>query len=238
MLWADSNPLGQTLERGGQQYEVVGIVGDVRGSEGQGPRGGGPDRPPGAAVYFAATQMSQRTMTVIVLPKGDPTSVIATIRASVQQLDSSLPLQQPRLLRDWFADTVAPNRFTTSLAIAFAASALLLASVGIYGVLAYSVASRTKEIGVRMAMGATRRRVIGLVLQEGMTWAGAGVLLGLIGAYAAARFIATLLFEIPARDPATLAAVAGAVTLVALLACSIPALRAVRIDPTVAMRTE
>jgi putative ABC transport system permease protein len=117
-------------------------------------------------------------------------------------------------------------------------SALLLASVGIYGVLAYTVASRTKEIGLRMAIGATRRSVIGLVVREGMTWAGGGVVVGLIGAFAGARLIATLLFDVPARDPVTFAMVGCAVIVVALMATAIPALRAVHIDPTIAMRTE
>jgi putative ABC transport system permease protein len=120
----------------------------------------------------------------------------------------------------------------------FAVSALLLASVGIYGVLAYTVASRTKEIGVRMAIGASKRRVIGLVLREGMVWAGSGILAGLIGAFAATRLLSTLLFDIPARDPVTFATIGGAVTLVALAASAIPAVRAVRIDPTIAMRVE
>ena len=104
--------------------------------------------------------------------------------------------------------------------------------------LAYTVASRTREIGVRMAIGATRRNVMGLVVREGMTWAGSGIVLGLIGAFAAARLIATLLFDVPAHDPVTFATVGGAVALVALMACAIPAARAVRIDPTMAMRTE
>jgi predicted permease len=238
MFWPDTNPLGQTLERGGRLYEVVGVVGDIRGSDTQGPRGGGPDREPRAAVYFAATQLPQRTMTLLVRPRGEPTGVIASIREAVRQLDSTLPLQQVRLLRDWFADSVAPTRLTTTLATVFAVSALLLTSVGIYGVLAYTVASRTKEIGVRMAMGATRRRVMGLVLRDGMTWAGSGILVGLIGAFAAARLIATLLFDVPAHDPVTYATAGGVVALVALMACAIPAARAVRIDPTMAMRTE
>jgi ABC-type antimicrobial peptide transport system permease subunit len=117
-------------------------------------------------------------------------------------------------------------------------SALLLTSVGIYGVLVYTVGSRTREIGVRMAMGATRRNVMGLVLREGMTWAGGGILLGLIGAFAAASVITTLLFDVPPHDPVTFATVGALVALVALMACSIPAARAVRVDPTMAMRTE
>jgi putative ABC transport system permease protein len=238
VMWPDTNPLGQTLERAGRQYELVGVVGDVRGSDIQGLRGGGPDREPRAAVYFAASQLPQRTMTLLVRPHVGPTTVAASIREAVRQLDPALPLQQVRPLRDWFADSVAPTQLTTTLAALFAVSALLLTSVGIYGVLAYTVASRTREIGVRMAMGATRRNVMGLVVREGMLWAGSGILLGLIGAFAAASVIATLLFDIPAHDPVTFAAVGAVVALVALMACSIPAARAVRIDPTIAMRTE
>jgi putative ABC transport system permease protein len=238
MVWPDTNPLGQRIDRGGRPYEVIGVVGDIRGSDTQGPRGGGPDREPRAAVYFAATQLPQRTMTLLVRPTGERASAIATIREAVRDLDPTLALQQVRLLRDWFADSVAPTRLSTALATVFGTIALLLTSVGIYGVLAYTVASRTREIGVRMALGATRRNVMGLIVREGMTWAGCGILVGLIGAFAAARLIATLLFEVPARDPVTFATVGGAVVLVALAACSIPAARAARIDPTLAMRTE
>jgi putative ABC transport system permease protein len=177
-------------------------------------------------------------MTLLVRPSGSPTTVVVSVREAVRQLDRTLPLQQVRPLRDWFADSMAPTQFTTTLSAVFAVSALLLTSVGVYGVLAYTVAARTREIGVRMAMGATRRDVMGLVLREGMTWAGSGILLGLIGAFAAASVISTLLFDVPARDPVTFATVGGVVALVALVACSIPAARAVRIDPTMAMRTE
>ena len=238
LAWPDREPLGQAIEWSGRSFEIVGVVGDVRGSDTAGLRGGGPDRDPRAAAYFAAAQLPQRTMTLLVRPAGEPTTVIAAFRDAVRQLDPTLAVQQVRLLREWLAESVAPTRLTTTLAAIFAATALLLASVGIYGVLAFTVASRTREIGVRMAIGATRRRVMGLVLREGMTWAVSGVAVGLIGAFAAAKLIATLLFAVPARDPATFATVGGAVTLVALLASAIPALRAVRIDPTVAMRIE
>ena len=141
-------------------------------------------------------------------------------------------------MQDWFADSVAATRLTTTLAMIFAASALLLTAVGIYGVLAYTVAARTREMGVRMAIGATRRSVIALVMRQGMTWAATGIVAGLAGAFAASRLLSTLLFDIPARDLATFVVVGGAVAVVALIACSIPAARAVRIDPTIAMRTE
>jgi putative ABC transport system permease protein len=238
MFWPGANPLGQTVERGGRSYEIVGIVGDVRGSDTRGSRGGGPDREPRAAVYFAVAQLPQRTMTLLARPNDAPTDVVAAVRQAVRQLDPSLPLQQVRPLQDWLTESVAPTRLTTRLAMLFAASALVLASIGIYGVLAYTVASRTKEIGVRMAIGATRGRIVRLVLREGMTWTGLGIIAGLIGAFAATRLMATLLFEIPARDPITFAAIGGAVTVVALMASAIPAVRAVRVDPTIAMRAE
>jgi putative ABC transport system permease protein len=238
LVWPNTNPLGQIVERGGRSYEVVGVAGDVRGSDVQGARGGGPDREPRAAVYFSATQSPQRTMTLLIRPNSESINVTGAFREAVRQQDPTLALPQVRRLRDSLAESVAPTRLTTTLASVFAVSALLLAAVGIYGVLAYTVASRTREIGVRMAIGATRQNVMGLVVREGMTWALSGVALGLIGAFAAARLIGTLLFDIRARDPFTFMAVGGAVAIVALMACAIPATRAVRIDPTIAMRTE
>jgi putative ABC transport system permease protein len=238
MIWPDRNPLGETLERAGRRYQVVGVVGDVRGSDLEGPRGGGPTREPRAAAYFAAGQLPQRTMTVLVRSNGEPTSVLAAVRAAVRQIDPTLALYAVRPLQQWFSETVAPTRLTTTLASLFAVSALLLASVGVYGVLAFAVASRTREIGVRIAIGATRQRVIGLVLRDGMTWAASGILLGLLGAFEAAGVVASLLYEIPARDPITFAAVGGTVALVALTACCIPAVGAARTHPTIAKRTQ
>ena len=236
--WPDTNPLGQLFERNGRSYEVVGLVGDVRGEDTQGSRGGGPDREPRAAAYFTARQLPQRSMTLLVRSTGDPESVIARVRATVREIDPTVALQQIRPLREWFEDSVAPRRLTTTLAMVFAACALLLASIGIYGVLAFTVSSRTREIGVRIAIGATRRRVIGLILRDGMTWAAGGIVLGLVGAFATATLIATLLFDVHARDPVTFATVGVAVIVVAMIACLVPAVRAVRIDPTIAMRVE
>lgn len=238
LLWPGQNPLGQTLEKGNRVFEVIGVVGDVRGSDTQGARGGGPDREPRAAVYFAASQMPQRTMTLLVRAPDGSASATREVREAVRQLDPTLALAQVRLLNDWLAEGLAAARLTTTLATIFAGIALLLTLIGIYGVLAYSVASRTREIGVRMAIGATRRSIIGLVVGHGMTWVGVGIATGLISALAGSRFVASLLFEIPARDPVTFAAVAGAVTLVALMACSIPAVGAARVNPLVAMRAE
>ena len=238
LWWPSADPIGQTMERSGKVYQVVGVVGDLRGSDTQGLRGGGPDREPRAAVYFSARQMPQRTMTLLVRARTEAGNVTSGVRAAIRQLDSMLALQQVRPLREWFDDSIAPTRLTMALTAAFAVCALLLASIGIYGVLAFTVVSRTREIGLRMAVGATRSRVIRLVLSDGMTWAGVGVVLGLLGALSGATLAATLVFGVNPRDPVTFALVGTVVMLVAALACSIPAARAVRVDPTIAMRTE
>ena len=238
VLWPNANPLGQIVERDGKAYVVVGVVGDVRGSDTAGARGGGPERQPRAAVYFSADQSPQRTMTLLVRSKREPAGIAATIRAAIRDADPSLPVQQVRRLDDWVTDSVAPARATTTLSTAFAGCALALASVGIYGVLAYFVASRTREIGVRMAIGATRLAVVRFVVGQGMRWAAGGIAVGLLGALAASRLMATLLFDVPADDPMTFAFAAATISLVAVLACAIPALRAVRIDPTVALHME
>jgi predicted lysophospholipase L1 biosynthesis ABC-type transport system permease subunit len=238
LFWPRTNALGQIFERHGRSFEIVGIVGDVRGSDTQGQRGGGLDREPRAAIYFAAAQSPQRTMTLLVSAGAAQRDVEASLRRALRELDPSLPLRQVRPLHEWIEESIAPTRFATTLAIAFAVCALLLASVGVYGVLAYTVAARTKEIGVRVAIGASRPRVIGLVLREGMMWTGSGILVGMLAAFAVASLLGAVLFETPAHDPVTFAGVGVTMAIVALLACAIPALRAVRIDPTVAMRTE
>jgi predicted permease len=238
VVWPNANPLGQIVERDGKAYVVIGVVGDVRGSDTAGARGGGPEREPRAAVYFSANQSPQRTMTLLVRSKREPATVAATIRAAIRAADPSLPVQPVRRLDDWVTDSVAPARTTTTLSTVFALCALALASVGIYGVLGCFVASRTREIGVRMAMGATRQVVVRFVLAQGMRWAAGGIAIGMLGAFAASRLVATLLFEVRADDPMTFALAAAALSLVAMVACAIPAVRAVRIDPTVALRTE
>jgi ABC-type antimicrobial peptide transport system permease subunit len=142
------------------------------------------------------------------------------------------------IMQDVAARTDAQPRFTTTLTGVFALVALLLAAVGVYGVLSYSVAQRTQEFGVRMAIGAERAQIMRLVLRGGMTWALTGIAIGLLGALALSRVLGALLFEVGARDPITYATVGATLALVAMLACCIPAARATRIDPMMALRTE
>jgi putative ABC transport system permease protein len=238
-LWADKSPIGQTLEwNGARQHEVVGVVGDIRGADGRGARGGGLDREPMAAVYFSATQLPQRTMTLLVRTTGEPSAIVPAIARAVHDIDPAQPVSQVRSLQDWLDESAAQPRFTTTLSGVFALVALMLAAVGVYGVLSYSVAQRTQEIGVRMAIGAARAQILRLVLRGGMAWALPGIAIGLLGAFALSRVLGTLLFEVGPRDPITYSAVGVMLALVAMVACYIPAARATRIDPVIALRTE
>ena len=195
-LWADKSPVGQTLDWNGRQHEVVGVVGDIRGADGRGCCGGGLDREPSAAVYLSAIQFPQRTMTLLVRTAGEPSAIVPAIARAVQDIDPAQPVYQVRRLHDWLDESAAQPRFTTTLSGVFALVALLLAAVGVYGVLSYSVAQRTQEIGVRMAIGAERAQILRLVLRGGMAWALTGIAIGLLGAFALSRVLGTLLFEV------------------------------------------
>jgi len=237
-LWADKSPVGQTLDWNGRQHEVVGVVGDIRGADGRGCCGGGLDREPSAAVYLCALQFPQRTMTLLVRTAGESSAIVPAIARAVQDIDPAQPIYQVRRLRDWLDESTAQPRFTTTLGGAFALVALLLAAVGVYGVLSYSVAQRTQEIGVRMAIGAQRAQIMRLVLRGGMVWALTGISIGLLGAFALSRVLGTLLFDVTARDPFTYSIVGVTLAVVAMLASYLPAARATRIDPVIALRAE
>ena len=237
-LWAGKSPVGQTLDWNGRPHEVVGVVGDIRGADGRGRTGGGLEREPSAAVYLSAIQFPQRTMTLLVRTAAEPSAIVPAIARAVQDIDPAQPVYQVRRLREWVDESAAQPRFTTTLSGVFAVVALLLAAVGVYGVLSYSVAQRTQEIGLRMAIGAERAQILRLVLRGGMAWALPGIAIGLLGASAISRMLGTLLFDVGPRDPITYSAVGLMLALVAMLACYIPAARATRIDPMIALRAE
>ena len=177
-------------------------------------------------------------MTVLVRTAGDPSASAATIARAVRDIDPAQPVYQVRRLRDWLDETSAQPRFTATVSGAFACVAILLAAVGTYGVIAYAVAQRTQEFGVRMAMGAERAQILRLVLRGSMPWALGGIATGLLGAFVFSRAIGTLLFEVGARDPLTYSTVAMMLALVAMIACYIPAARATRVEPMIALRCE
>jgi len=234
-LWPGQNPIGKRVRFGDLKStapwrEVVGVVGRVKQY--------GLDSDPRIAFYNAQTQAESRSLYVTVAGGGDPTALGAAIKREIRALDPELPVYRLRTMTEWLDLSLARPRFAMLLFTGFAALALALATIGIYGVMAYLVGQTTREIGIRMALGATDRAVLGLVLRQGLSVALAGAAIGLAGAFALQRLMASLLFGVHGADPLTFVAVAVLLTVTALAATYIPARRAARIDPIVSLRTE
>jgi putative ABC transport system permease protein len=198
----------------------------------------GLDDPSEAAIYTPFAQTPFPWTYVMVRTSGPPLAIAAAVREAVRAVDPDLEPAGLKPMTDVVAETVAQPRFNVLLLSAFALLALVLAAVGIYGVVSYSVAQRTREIGIRMALGATPGHVLRLVTGEGVRLAAAGVAVGLAGAYAATRVLTTLLFDVRATDPATHLGAAALLVLVAGAASAVPALRATRVAPVSALRAE
>jgi len=237
--WPGRSALGKrlSLERPGEGiwYTIVGVVGDVHDA--------GLESPPTPSIYYPMVRTSDvewapRSITLIVRGGGDPMSFVAPIRAVVRSLDPNLPLSQVRPLGEVVERSIARTSFTMLLLVAAAAVALILGSLGIYSVIAYVVSQRTREIGVRMALGATRRDISRMVLGEGLAITSLGIAVGLAGALALTRLMLALLYGVSPTDPATFVAVPALLTGVALLATWVPARRAARVEPLVAIRSE
>lgn len=229
-VFPNEEPLGKRLVSaiGGQAFEIIGVVGDIRHQSLAGQ--------PFPAMYFP-TRDSGR-MNIVIRTQNDPMSIVGAVRQEVRALDSDQPIAAVKRMSDWVDSSVAVPRYRTTLLAAFAALAMILAATGIYGVMSYTVAQRTHEIGVRMALGARRFDVLKLVVRQGMVLTLAGVIVGLIGAFALTRVMVSLLFGVTAKDPITFATVAGVLIAVAFVACFIPARRATKVDPLVALRYE
>jgi putative ABC transport system permease protein len=176
--------------------------------------------------------------TVLVRTDADPRAVQSLVRSMVRDVDPDLPIFDLTTMTKAVSDSVAQPRFYMLLLGTFAAIALLLAALGIYGVIAYAVSQRTRELGIRVALGATRENIIRLVIAEGVSLAGMGVLLGVLASMALTRALASLMFGVGKLDPVTLAAAPVMLMAVALLGCYLPARRAARVDPVIAMRSE
>lgn len=230
------SPLGKHIEFGwtreGEHLsgEIVGIVGDVR------QHGLSADLTP--HVYAAWDQWPLDEITVVMRSRGDPAVPLNTARTLVLSLDRDLPVYDAFTLESMVDRALGQPKFYVLLLSIFAALALVLAVVGIYGVIAYAVQQRSREIGIRIALGASTARVVGMVVRRGLTLAVIGVALGTAGAYAVTRVLQSLLFSVSARDPLTFAAVAALLGGVAVLASWIPARRAARVDPLTAMKAE
>ncbi|HJY27374.1 MAG TPA: ABC transporter permease [Pyrinomonadaceae bacterium] len=229
-VFPNEEPLGKRLisAMGGQPFEIIGVVGDIRHQS----LGGQPF----PAMYFPTRNIGRFNLAI--RTQGDPLSIVGAVRKEVHALDPDQPIAAVRKMSDWVESSTAGPRYRTTLLGMFAALAMILAATGIYGVMSYSVAQRTHEIGVRMALGARQGDVLKLVVRQGMLLTLVGVILGLLGAFALTRVMQSLLFGVTAKDPFTFSVVAGLLIAVAFVACFIPARRATKVDPLVALRYE
>jgi putative ABC transport system permease protein len=209
---------------------VIGVIRDARRAE--------VTRAIRPEVYFSTLQNVSRTQTLFVRTAGDAETIVPAVRREVQAIDPELPLFRVTTLEREVGQTLAQPRFQAVLLAVFALIALLLAALGIYGVTSHAVGQRTQEVGIRMAMGAARHDVLRLVVLQHLRPALIGLAIGLAGAVALSRFLDSLLFGVGATDPATFAAVACMLLIVAALACLIPARRATRVDPVIALRND
>jgi putative ABC transport system permease protein len=236
-FWPGGNPIGNRItivdpvhQNESTTREVVGVVGDVRHA--------GLDAPAGPEMYVPAAQAPFLWMSLVVRTTGDPALLANSVAAEVRALDPNIPVGKIQTMDQILTRWSAPRRFQTILLTSFAALALLLTAVGIWGVVSYSAAQRTHEMGIRMALGARPGDVLGLILGEGGRLVVAGVALGAAAAAGLTRLMQSLLFEVTPRDPATFLIVACVVGVAALGACSVPARRAMRVDPIEALRCE
>ena len=237
--WPDGSPLGRRLRYGADDeawYEIVGVVEDVRHDS--------LEEIADELVYFplvteAGGQMQMaRSMDVVVRTSGEPLAFVPVLRSETRALNARIPIANPRTLRQVFESATARTSFTMAMLGAASGIALLLGLVGIYGVISYVVSQRTREIGVRMALGASAATVRGMVVRQGLLLSGAGVGLGLLVAALLSRVMRSLLYGVGAVDPLTYAVVAVSLVAVAVLASLIPAVRAAGVDPSRALRTE
>jgi putative ABC transport system permease protein len=233
-FWPNEDPLGKRIKIGSREFAswwtVVGIVKDVRNI--------GLATEIGYSAYVPFAQGPGRGMDLAVRTRGNPQALLSTITAELRRLEPSLLLERAQTMQDRIDDSGAPRRLNLILLGLFAALALLLSAVGLYGVVAFAVRQRTQEFGIRMALGARSGNVVLLVLRQGLRLAGVGVVIGIPAAIAGSKLLTGLLYGVKATDPAILASVALLVTVVALAACWIPAWRATQVAPTEALRVE
>ena len=230
-FWPNDNPIGKHLWFDPKKpITIVGVVGVVKQY--------GLETDDKIATYFSQQQNPNSGMFLVVRGSSDATPLAAAITREVHAVDPTAVVYGIRSMQDRLYDSLARQRFASTMLGAFALFALLLASVGLYGVMSYLVSQSTRDIGVRMALGARPGDILGMVVRQGMELSGVGIVAGLVGALAVTRVMASLLFGVSAMDAATFAMVPAILATVALAATAIPALRATRVDPVVALREE
>ena len=229
--WPDGDPIGKRLAVGnGPWRTVVGVVGDVKQA--------GLDIETRPEMFWPYYQLPLSFSTIVVRTSGEPEAMTSAVRSAMQDIDKDLPLYDVRPVNEVISESVAPRRFNMLLLGIFAGLALVLAAVGLYGVISYSVSQRTHEIGIRMALGASHKSVLRLVVGQGMALALIGVAIGVIASFFLTKFIATLLFGVSATDPVTFVAISVLLIGVSIMASLVPARRAMKVDPMVALRYE
>jgi predicted permease len=231
--FAGTNPLGRRIRVGDDPsawHTVVGVVGDARREH--------LDQPPPPTAWLPISQLPVPYQNVFVRTRTDTAGAVSAVRRELARLDRDLGLGTPHEMREIVSGAADDSRFRARLLSAFAAAGLLLSAIGLYGVVAASVLRRRRELGIRLALGATRGGVARLVLREGVLVALAGLAAGLLVALAAGRLLSSLLFGVAASDPATFAGAAIFLLAVALIASALPALRAARLDPVEVLRSE
>jgi putative ABC transport system permease protein len=232
-FWPGDNPVGRRFKptvRGGAWTEIVGVVGDVRHDS--------LDKPPDPEVFVPFDQSPASQLNLTILTAQDPLSIASAVRAAVYSLDPDQAVYNLRTMQQWVSASVGEPRFRTWLIGAFAIIAIVLTAIGVYGVMTYSVAQRTREIGVRMALGAQYRDMIGTVFKSGLQITLLGLAIGLSGALALTRVLKSVLYQVSPADPVTFISAAIVLVLLVLLACWSPAHRAASVNPVEALRNE
>jgi len=231
-FYPNQDPLGQRIiiRNRSEASEIVGVVNDIRHF--------GPDRAPGPEMYVPYNQLVVGAVPLVVRTKSEPETLIGAVRQEIRAVDREVAVGKVRTMTQMMSATLAERRFALLLLGAFAAVALSLAAIGVYGVMAYAVTERTREIGIRMALGAQASDALRLIIKQGMSLALIGVVAGLVGAFALTRLMADLLFGVSATDPLTFVVIALLLIFIMLLACWIPARRATQVDPMMALRRE
>ena len=232
-FWPGESALGHYLLyewNGNERVEIVGVTADVHHD--------GPDKDPFMEIYRPLSQFPYARMSLVVRGQGDASSYVRPVRDAMKSLDPDLPLAQMRTMDEWVSQSLGTSRLSTTLFGLFGTLGLILAAVGIYGLMSYTVEQRRHEIGIRMTLGAKPAEVVRMVVQRGAMLAVTGIVIGMAGALVLTRFMQKLLFQVAPSDHVTLAGVAAVLAAVAVLAAYVPGRRATRVDPVRVLRGE